>query len=138
MGRILAIDYGLKRVGVAVTDPLRIIATALDTYPNEKILSFLKEYVATEEVDEIVVGYPKNLNNKDTDATQPVRNFVMVLEKEFPTKSVILHDERFTSKMALATMIAGGTSKKDRRNKGTIDKISATIILQSYLESNKL
>ena len=135
MGRILAIDYGLKRVGLAVTDPLRIIASPLDTVATHHIISYLEDYCKQELVDLFVVGLPKNLDNSDTHATQPVRAFTRQIEKKFPRQSVHLHDERFTSKMALEAMIAGGTSKKYRRQKGNIDKVSATIILQSYLSS---
>lgn len=135
MGRIMAIDYGLKRTGIAVTDPLQIIANGLDTVPTHTLLKFLQDYFTKEQVDEVVIGMPKNLENKDTDSTQSVRNFVKAFEKKFLDRKLILHDERFTSQMAMQTMIAGGMSKKDRRVKGTIDRISATIILQSYLES---
>ncbi len=135
MGRIMAIDYGLKRTGIAVTDPLQIIANGLDTVPTHTLLKFLQDYFTKEQVDEVVIGMPKNLENKDTDSTQSVRNFVKAFEKKFLDRKLILHDERFTSQMAMQTMIAGGMSKKDRRVKGTVDRISATIILQSYLES---
>ena len=134
MGRLLAVDYGLKRVGLAVTDPLRIIASPLDTIATHQVLSFLTRYCQQEMVDAFVVGLPKKLDDSDTDATQPVRNFVLQLGKKFQ-QPVYLHDERFTSRMALDAMIAGGTSKKYRRQKGNIDKVSATIILQSYLEA---
>ena len=136
MGRLLAIDYGLKRIGVAVTDPLRIIASPLDTVATHQIIQYLTTYCQHEPVDAFVVGFPKKLDDSDTHATQPVRAFVHQLEKKFPQQSVHLHDERFTSRMALDAMIAGGTSKKYRRQKGNIDKVSATIILQSYLEAN--
>ena len=135
MGRLIGIDYGLKRVGIAVTDPLRIIASPLDTVATPDILHYLTMYCQHETVDAFVVGLPKKPDNSDTHATQPVRTFVHQLEKKFPQQSVRLHDERFTSKMALEAMIAGGTSKKYRRQKGNIDKVSATIILQSYLEA---
>ena len=135
MGRILAIDYGTKRVGLAVTDPLKIIATALDTIHSKDVILFLKEYEEVEEIESFVLGMPKRLDNTDTNATPLVKQFHKLLKKNFPQKPVYLHDERFTSKMALDAMIAGGSKKKDRREKGNIDKISATIILQSYLES---
>ena len=137
MGRIMAIDYGLKRTGIAVTDPLQIIANGLDTVPTHTLLKFLQDYFTKEQVDEVVIGMPKNLENKDTDSTQSVRNFAKAFEKKFLDRKLILHDERFTSQMAMQTMIAGGMSKKDRRVKGTVDRISATIILQSYLESKQ-
>jgi putative holliday junction resolvase len=137
MARVLAIDYGMKRTGLAVTDPQRIIATALETVPTEKLLDYLKTYFLKEVVDQLVVGMPKRLNNQDTDMTQPVRNLVKKLEEKFPNKPVALIDERFTSSMALQAMIDGGMKKKDRRVKGNVDMISATIILQSYLETQK-
>jgi len=135
MGRILAIDFGTKRVGLAVTDPLKIIATALDTVHSKDVIEFLKKYDQAEEIEIFVLGMPKKLDNTDTNATPHVRQFHNLLKKNFPQKPVYLHDERFTSKMALDAMIAAGSKKKDRREKGNIDKISATIILQSYLES---
>lgn len=135
MGRILAIDYGTKRVGLAVTDPLQIIASPLDTIHSKDVLNFLKEYDASEGIEAFVLGMPKNLNGQDTNATQHVRQFQNLLKKQFPEKPVYLQDERFTSKMAMDAMISGGMKKKDRRNKGNVDKVSASIILQSYLES---
>jgi putative Holliday junction resolvase len=134
MPRILAIDYGTKRVGLAVTDPLKIIASALDTVHSKDIINFLKEYVLKEEVEAFVVGMPVNLDGEDTNNTSHVKGFVKTLKKTFPDIPVHLHDERFTSKIALQAMIASGYSKKDRREKGNIDKISATIILQSFME----
>lgn len=133
MGRLLAIDYGTKRVGLAVTDPLQIIASPLNTIHSKDVIAFLKDYHAKEQVEAFIVGMPKNLNNQDTNATSLVRQFVKLLEKNFPEMPIHLIDERFTSKMALQTMIAGGTKKKDRAKKENLDKISATIILQSYL-----
>ena len=135
MGRLLGIDYGLKRVGLAATDPLRIIASPLNTVATHDIIRYLMDYCQHEVVDAFVVGFPKKPDNSDTHATQPVRSFARQLEKKFPQQAVHLHDERFTSKMALEAMIAGGTSKKYRRQKGNIDQVSATIILQSYLEA---
>jgi putative Holliday junction resolvase len=137
MGRILAIDYGLKRTGIAVTDPLRIIATPLDTVATSMLLDFLKSYLQKEPVDEFVVGMPKTLKNEDSETAPMVRKFVEELKKIFPDKQVHLADERFTSKMAFQAMIDGGMKKKDRREKGNVDKISATIILQSYLDARK-
>lgn len=137
MARILAIDYGMKRTGIAVTDPKRIIATALETVETGKLLDFLKDYFRKEEVDLMVVGLPRRLNNEDTDMTPHVRRLVEDLSRNFPDKPVALTDERFTSSMALQAMITGGMKKKDRRVKGNVDKISATIILQSYMESRK-
>jgi len=134
MGRILAIDYGSKRTGLAVTDPLRIIATALDTVPSDTLLKFLQTYLQKEPVDEFVVGMPKTLKNEDSEIAPLVRSFVEELRKTFPEKPVHLADERFTSSMAQRAMIDGGMKKKDRQVKGNVDKISATIILQSFLE----
>ena len=138
MGRILAIDYGLKRVGVAVTDPMQIIATGLDTVATHDLIAWLKKYTQTEPVDCFVVGMPKNLNNEATDSTSHVVGFTRRLKKEFPDKPVHLADERFTSRIAQQTMLHAGLKKKDRQNKATVDKVSATIILQSYLESRNI
>lgn len=138
MGRILAIDYGNKRVGVAVTDPLKLIATPLDTVHAKDILDFLKAYVQREPVESIVVGMPRTLANTPTDVTSAVVGFVRKLKKALPDIPVFTHDERFTSKMAFQAMIDGGVKKKDRQNKATVDKVSATIILQSYLEQQNL
>lgn len=135
MGRLLAIDYGLKRVGLAVSDPMQIIATALDTVRAHEVLGFLKKYCIEEDVEAFVVGKPLDLNLKSTDSTKAVEKFVQQLKKTFPHQPVHLHDERFTSKMALDAMIRGGSTKKDRRKKENIDKVSATIILQSFMES---
>lgn len=135
MGRIMAIDYGAKRTGIAVTDPLIIIASALTTVTSHNLMDFLKEYFLKEEVIEVVFGMPINTDGTDTNATPLVRATINRFKKLFPDKKLILHDERFTSKMALASMIAAGSKKKDRRNKENIDKVSATIILQSYLET---
>ncbi|PIQ47307.1 MAG: Holliday junction resolvase RuvX [Cytophagales bacterium CG12_big_fil_rev_8_21_14_0_65_40_12] len=135
MGRILAIDYGRKRVGLAVTDPLQIIASPLETVHSKDLIQFLKDYDLAEGIESFVLGMPMNLNNQPTDATADAQQFERLLKKHFPEKAVYLQDERFTSKMAMAAMIAGGMKKKDRREKGNIDKISAAIILQSFLES---
>ena len=137
MGRILAIDYGTKRTGLAVTDPLRIIATALETVPSQELLKFLQRYLQKETVDEFVVGMPKTLKNEDSEIAPLVRNFVEELKRTFPEKPVHLADERFTSSMAQRAMIEGGMKKKDRQVKGNVDKISATIILQSFLEMKR-
>ncbi len=135
MGRILAIDYGSKRVGLAVTDPLKIIASALDTVHSKDVIEYLKAYTQKEEVEAFVVGMPVNLDGADTNNTPQVKGFIKTLKKALPEIPVHLHDERFTSSMALSAMISSGYSKKDRREKGNIDKISATIILQSFMES---
>lgn len=135
MPRIIAIDYGGKRTGLAVTDPLKIIASALETVPTATLLPYLKSYVEREPVEAFVIGNPKGLDGKATDASPLIENFVEILKKEFPLLPVYLHDERFTSKMAVRAMIDSGMKKKDRQVKGTIDKISAVIILQSFMES---
>ncbi len=137
MGRILAVDYGLKRTGLAVTDPLQIIATALQTVPTGDVISFLKQYLGKETVDEIVIGMPKQMDNSDSEIVPMVKQFVVKLKKEFPGLTISNVDERFTSKIAQRAMIDGGMKKKDRRVKGNVDKISATLILQSYLESRR-
>lgn len=131
----MALDYGAKRTGIAVTDPLGIIASPLDTVPSHTLFDFLKDYFIKEQVSEVVIGMPKNTDGSPTDATPLVQAAVNRFRKLFPEKPLFLHDERFTSKMALDAMIAGGTKKKDRQNKGNIDKISAAIILQSYLQT---
>jgi len=133
MGRVLAIDYGKKRTGIAVTDPLRIIATALETVASDELLKFLQAYAQKETVDEFVVGMPMNLKGEDSEMAPFVRSFVEELKKIFPSKPIHLVDERFTSRMAQRAMIDGGMKKKDRRVKGNVDKISATIILQDFL-----
>ncbi len=134
--RLLAIDYGAKRTGLAVTDPLQLIATALETVPSLQVLDYLKRYTALEPVEAFVVGLPRRLDGNDTDNTPRVRAFVEKLKAAFPDGVVHWHDERFTSAMALQAMIAGGTKKKHRRQKGIIDQISAVIILQSFMERN--
>lgn len=133
MGRILSIDYGQKRVGIAVTDPLRIIATGLSTIHSRDIFPFLDNYLTKEQVDVIVVGYPKHYNNTDSDAMRYIRPFFKKLKERYPTTECVLFDERFTSKMAFQSMIDAGLKQKDRRNKELIDKVSATILLQDYL-----
>lgn len=137
MGRVLAIDYGTKRTGIAVTDPLRIIATPLETVASAGLLAFLTDYAKKETVDEFVVGMPKTLLNEDSAIAPLVRKFVETLKKTFPDKAVHLADERFTSSMAMRAMIDGGMKKKDRQQKGNVDKISATIILQSFLDAKR-
>jgi putative holliday junction resolvase len=137
MGRILAIDYGRKRTGIAVTDPLQMIATALETVPSHTIIDYLKAYFSKEKVDEVVVGYPKQMNNLPSESVIYVDAFVKQFRKNFPDMLLNLADERFTSKMAFQTMIDGGLKKQQRQDKSLIDKISATIILQSYLESKQ-
>ncbi len=138
MGRILAVDYGLKRTGIAVTDPLKIIATALETVETGKLLDFLKAYIPKEQVETVVLGMPKNLNNKDTDITQVVKQFRSTMVKHFPDLNIVYEDERFTTVMAHSVILQSGINKKARREKGLADRISATIILQSYMERMKI
>jgi putative Holliday junction resolvase len=133
VGRIVAIDYGLKRTGIAVTDPLRIIATPLDTVETGKLLIFLKSYLERETVDEFVVGMPKTLKNEDSAIAPEVRKFIQQLSITFPDKPIHEADERFTSSMAQRALIDGGMKKKDRQIKGNVDKVSAAIILQGYM-----
>ncbi|UII28594.1 Holliday junction resolvase RuvX [Fulvivirga maritima] len=136
MGRIIAIDFGTKRVGLAATDPLKIIASPLTTVPTKEIIPFLKDYCSNEEVEKFVIGMPKNLQNEDTDATSHVKKFIEKLQKNFSTTPIHEVDERFTSKIATDSLLSGGMKKKDRREKGNIDKVSAALILQSYLDSS--
>ena len=135
MGRILALDYGQKRVGIAVTDESRIIANGLTTVHVKDLMAFLKEYIGKENVDCIVVGEPRDMKNRASDAARFIEPFVKHLKKQFPDIVVDRMDERFTSKMAFQTMIDAGLKKKSRRNKELVDTISATLILQSYMES---
>jgi putative Holliday junction resolvase len=135
MGRILAIDYGTKRTGLAVTDPLQIVANPLTTVATKDIFTFLEKYLTDENVEAIVIGMPRDLFNNDSHSTQAVKQFVALVKKKYDAYPVHLHDERFTSKMALDAMIRSGSSKSDRRKKENIDKLSATIILQSYMEA---
>jgi putative Holliday junction resolvase len=135
MGRILAIDYGLKRTGLAVTDPLRIIATALDTVETVKLMGYLKNYFFREPVDEVVIGLPKTTDNKDSSIAPQVRKFIDHFKATFPDKPISPVDERFTTRMAQQAMIEAGVKKKDRQVKGNVDRVSATIILQFFLNS---
>lgn len=135
MGRILAIDLGTKRTGIAVTDMLQIVANPLKTIETSKLIDYLTSYFQKEEVDTIVLGFPKNLDGKANEMTPRVISLKDRLSKLFPDKNLVLIDERFTSKMAMQSMIAMGSKKKDRKEKaGNLDKVSAAIILQSYLE----
>jgi putative Holliday junction resolvase len=133
MARIMAIDYGLKRTGIAVTDPLQIIATGLTTVESPKLIAFLKEYMRTEVVELILMGEPKNWDDSDTHATPLVRHIVQRLQKEFPAVPLKMVDERFTSKLASRAMVEMGLKKKQRQNKALVDEIAATIMLQEYL-----
>lgn len=135
MARLMAIDYGSKRVGIAVTDPLKIIATGLTTVHSKDLIEFLKKYFLKEEVECIVVGEPKKLNNEPSDSARFIEPFVVHLKRTFPTIKIERMDERFTSKMAFQTMIDSGLKKKARQNKELVDEISATLILQSFMNS---
>ncbi len=134
MGRIVAIDYGKKRTGIAVTDPLKIIATGLTTVPSATIMQFLTDYCKKETVEAFVVGYARQMDASDSESMQYIKPFVAKLTKQFAPLPVNMVDERFTSKIAFQTMIDGGLKKKQRQDKALVDTISATIILQSYLE----
>ena len=134
MGRILAFDYGKKRIGLAVTDQMQIIASPLITISPSEIENYLLNYLKKEIVDEFVIGYPVQMNNKPSDSVRYIDPFLKRLGKLFPDKPLHLVDERFTSKIALQTIIEGGVKKKDRRDKSLADKISASLILQTYLE----
>jgi len=137
MARILSIDYGKKRVGIAVTDPAQIIATRLTTIPTNTIWDFLKDYFQKEKVETVVVGYPRQMNNEASEAVRYINPFLRKFQQVYPEMRLELYDERFTSKMAFQTMIDGGLKKKQRQNKEMIDGISATIILQNYLEQKR-
>ena len=130
----MGIDYGKKRVGVAVTDPLQIIASPLKTVPTPEFDSFINEYLQSEEIDAFVVGYPVQLNNKPSESVKYIDPFIRKLRKKFPEKPVHLIDERSTSQIALKAMIEGGVKKMERRDKSLVDKISASLILRSWLE----
>lgn len=135
MGRIIGIDYGTKRIGLAVTDPLQIFASPLDTVSPKDFDNFINSYLKTEEVDAFVIGYPVQMNNQPSESVTYINPFIKKLKKTFPEKHIHLVDERFTSQMALRTMIDGGVKKKDRQDKSMVDKISASIILQSFLDN---
>lgn len=137
MGRILAIDYGRKRCGLAATDPLQLIAGALETVPTHTLMEWIGAYLAAEPVDAVVVGLPRQLNGEYSESYRYVKPFVDRLHREFPELTVEWVDERFTSQLAQRAMIDGGVPKLKRRDKGLVDRISATIILQSYLESRQ-
>lgn len=134
MSRIIALDYGTKRTGIAVTDVLKIIAQALETVHTKDVLKYLEDYMNEEAVETIVVGYPVNLKSQETHATRHVKNFIKTLTKKFPETHIEMMDERFTSKLAMQTMIMAGAKKGQRRDKENLDKISAAIILQNYID----
>ena len=138
MGRILAIDYGKKRTGIAVSDTLQLIANGLTTVPTVELMSFLTDYVSREPVERIIVGLPKQMNNEASENAKRIEPFVRTLRKAMPNIPVEYVDERFTSVLAHRAMLEGGLKKKARQNKALVDEISATIILQDYLESKRL
>lgn len=133
MARILAIDYGQKRTGIAVTDTLQIIASGLTTVPTNELLQFLKTYTATETVEQFIIGLPKQMNGTASQSEVYIKPFIQQLQKTFPNIPIQRVDERFTSKLAVRTMIDSGLKKQQRQNKALVDEISATLILQSYL-----
>lgn len=135
MGRILAIDYGRKRTGIAVTDPLRITANPLLTIETKELLNWLTDYFAHEQVDEVVIGHPTQMNGEDSESMNYIRPFMGVFQKTFSDKPITMYDERFTSVLAHRAMIDGGMKKKDRQDKAVVDKIAACIILEGYLDS---
>jgi len=137
MSRILAIDYGTKRTGLAVTDEEKIIARALDTVPTAKVIEYLKSYIIKENVSMIVIGMPRQMNNTPSTLTPVVEQFIVKLKKTFSEIPVMTVDERFTSKIAMQSMLMDGTKKSERRNKGLVDQRSAVLILQSYMEMQK-
>lgn len=135
MGRIIGIDYGRKRTGVAVTDPLKIVAGNLATVPTHTLLQFIKDYIEREPVERIIVGQPTQLNGEPSESQRYITPFVNRLKRELPEMPVVMYDERFTSTLAHQAMIDGGMKKSDRRDKSRIDAIAATIILNDYLQS---
>ena len=134
MARVLSVDFGTKRIGIAVTDPMQMIANPLKTLTNDEALPFIKNYVLKEKVETIVIGEPKHLDGTSSGPQESLMNFVRAVEKAFPTIKVVRVDERFTSKLAFNALIEGGASKKQRQDKSLLDSMSAAIILQSYLE----
>ena len=137
MGRILSIDYGRKRTGLAVTDPLQLIANGLTTVPTASVVDFVVDYVRRETVERIIVGWPRQTNGQDSENASRIKPFVQRLKKLLPDIPVEFYDERFTSVLAHQTMLEGGLKKKDRQNKALVDEISATIILQGWLEARR-
>ena len=138
MGRILSIDYGQKRTGIAVTDTLQMIANGLTTVETKQLEAFLVDYMKKENVETIVVGLPKQTNGEDSENMKRITPFVNRIKKLFPDKKIEMYDERFTSVLAHQTMLSSGIGKKARQDKGLVDKISATIILEDYMESKRL
>lgn len=138
MGRILAIDFGKKRTGLAVTDSLRITANPLITIETKQLSDWLREYFAKETVDEVVIGRPKQMNGEDSESMQYIRPFVERFKQTFPDKPITYYDERFTSVLAHQAMIAGGMKKKNRQDKAQVDKLAACIILEGYMEAKRM
>lgn len=138
MARILAFDYGTKRIGIAVTDPLQIIATGLETIHPKDAIEYIKKYMIAEAVEAFVLGDPKQMDGSDSDSKQHVKGFATLLKKSFPGLPIHWVDERFTSKMAHQAIIQSGLKKMDRRDKERVDTIAATIILQYFMETNRL
>jgi len=134
MDRLVGIDYGKKRTGIAVSDPLRIFASPLETVPTTKIMEFLKDYSDKEKVEKFVVGYPINMDNKPSEAARYVDTFLKQLKKKFPDIEIVLEDERFTSVLAFQSLIDSGVKKKGRRDKSAVDKVSAALILQTFMD----
>lgn len=137
MSRIIAIDYGKKRTGIATTDPMQIIANGLTTVETPLLMDFLVHYMETEKVERVIVGLPRQMNNEESENLKRIRSFVTIFQKRFANIPVEMYDERFTSVLAHRAMLDGGLKKKDRQNKALVDEISATIILQSYMESKR-
>jgi putative Holliday junction resolvase len=137
VGRIIGIDYGNKRIGLAVTDPLGIFASPLDTVNEKEFYKFIDDYMKSEQVDAFVIGYPVQMNNKPSESVKFIDPFIIKLKKRFPEKPLHLVDERFTSQIAFRTMIDGGVKKKERQNKKMVDRISASIILQTFLDKRQ-
>lgn len=138
MRRLLAIDYGKKRTGIAVSDPLQIIANGLTTVETQLLFDFLKNYFEKEKVEKVIIGLPKQMNNQPSENLPRIEKFASKLQKLYPDLEIVFYDERFTSKMAQRAMIEGGVKKKQRQNKALVDEISATIILQGYMESLRM
>jgi putative Holliday junction resolvase len=137
MARILALDYGKKRTGIAVTDPLQIISSGLTTVDTQQLFDFLKAYISKEEVEKIIIGLPYQLDGSPTDATASVLHCIRRLKNSFPTIAIVSVDEQFSSKMATRAMIDMGMKKKDRQKKGMVDEIAATLLLQEFMQSNQ-
>lgn len=134
MARVMALDYGLKRTGIAVTDPMKIIASGLTTVETKSLIAYLKDYLAREQVEKIIVGEPRQMDNTPSQIEPAIKQFLAELKKAIPAVVIERFDERFTSRLAHHTMIEAGYKRKDRRNKELVDKISAAILLQSYLQ----